>query len=294
MTNNQPLKTLSQPPQDWSAEQRLLALQKSYGLSGEALDTWCREHSLFTHQLTQWRQDFCQPIPNIAIAEGNIEKLFSNGSTVAALPITEYLNWAANPNKYSRILSLPPIQRGFVWKPKQIQDLWDSLLRDMPIGSVLLKVPQNDICRPMTAETKPVEKKNNSEQGFHLMDGQQRTLSMLLGFPSFIEEKEQHKLWIDFSSAGRNGSEFQFRITTVNQPFGYNTDGGRLSLQERREARINWNGKEPSEEIKNKTNKDIFEDGSTRPWKSGGKKTEYIFEVKHLWQWLYEQPTISS
>lgn len=64
MRDNQSLKTVSQLPpssHDWSAEQRLLALQESHGLSGEALHAWCREHGLFTHQLTQWRQDFCQP-----------------------------------------------------------------------------------------------------------------------------------------------------------------------------------------------------------------------------------------
>ena len=220
-----------------------------------------------------------------------IENFFSNGTTVEALQITDYLHWAANPDQYSCVLSIPPIQRGFVWKPKQIQDLWDSLLRDMPIGSILLKTSHSkDISRPVTSEKTGVQE--NYKQGFHLMDGQQRTLSMLLGFPSFKEK--QHKLWIDFSSSGRNGSEFQFRVTTVNQPFGYNTDGGRLSLQERRDARRDWNGEEPSEEIINKTNLDVFEDGSTRPWKSGGKQKEYIFEIKLLWQWLEEQQAVDK
>ena len=96
-----------------------------------------------------------------------IENFFSNGTTVEALQITDYLHWAANPDQYSCVLSIPPIQRGFVWKPKQIQDLWDSLLRDMPIGSILLKTSHSkDISRPVTSEKTGVQE--NYKQGFHL------------------------------------------------------------------------------------------------------------------------------
>ena len=46
-------------PQDWSAEERLVALQETHGLSGEALQAWCRERGLFTHHLTSWKTAFC-------------------------------------------------------------------------------------------------------------------------------------------------------------------------------------------------------------------------------------------
>jgi len=49
----------SKRPQDWRAEERLTALQKTYGLAGEALNAWCREHGVFVHQLEQWKADFC-------------------------------------------------------------------------------------------------------------------------------------------------------------------------------------------------------------------------------------------
>lgn len=48
-------------PQDWSPEARLMALQESHGLSGEALNAWCREHGVFAHQLAEWKADFCKP-----------------------------------------------------------------------------------------------------------------------------------------------------------------------------------------------------------------------------------------
>jgi transposase-like protein len=46
-------------PEDWSLEERLLALQQSHGLLDEALNAWCRERGLFAHHLAQWRVDFC-------------------------------------------------------------------------------------------------------------------------------------------------------------------------------------------------------------------------------------------
>ena len=46
-------------PQDWSAQEQLLALHETHGLSGEALQAWCRERGLFAHHLTSWQTAFC-------------------------------------------------------------------------------------------------------------------------------------------------------------------------------------------------------------------------------------------
>ena len=51
--------TKERRPQDWSAEEQLLALHETHGLSGEALHAWCREKGLFAHHLTAWRTAFC-------------------------------------------------------------------------------------------------------------------------------------------------------------------------------------------------------------------------------------------
>ena len=48
-------------PQDWRAEEQLLALQESHGLTGEDLNAWCRERGLFTHHLSRWKTAFCHP-----------------------------------------------------------------------------------------------------------------------------------------------------------------------------------------------------------------------------------------
>jgi hypothetical protein len=46
-------------PQDWSAEEQLVALHETHGLSGEALNAWCRERGLYAHHLTSWQAAFC-------------------------------------------------------------------------------------------------------------------------------------------------------------------------------------------------------------------------------------------
>ena len=50
----------SKRPQDWRPEERLAALQQTYGLVGEELNAWCREHGVFAHHLEQWKADFCR------------------------------------------------------------------------------------------------------------------------------------------------------------------------------------------------------------------------------------------
>jgi transposase-like protein len=49
-------------PQDWTAEQQLLALHETHGLSDEALQAWCRENGLFAYHLDSWKTAFCTDI----------------------------------------------------------------------------------------------------------------------------------------------------------------------------------------------------------------------------------------
>ena len=49
----------SKRPEDWSLEERLVVLQKSYGLTDDALNSLCREQGIYVHHLTKWKADFC-------------------------------------------------------------------------------------------------------------------------------------------------------------------------------------------------------------------------------------------
>ena len=51
--------TKEKRPQDWTAAEQLAALQATHGLSGEALQAWCREHGIFAHHLDGWKAAFC-------------------------------------------------------------------------------------------------------------------------------------------------------------------------------------------------------------------------------------------
>jgi transposase-like protein len=54
-------------PQDWTAAEQLAALQETHGLSGEALQAWCRERGIFTHHLTSWKTSFCAEVKEPAM-----------------------------------------------------------------------------------------------------------------------------------------------------------------------------------------------------------------------------------
>ena len=72
--------------------------------------------------------------------------------------LQDIANWQLNSEQQN--VELPSIQRGFVWKSKQVEDLWDSILRGYPIGSFLF---------------------SKTGEKLYLMDGQQRATSIFLG-----------------------------------------------------------------------------------------------------------------
>lgn len=126
------------------------------------------------------------------------------------------------------IVELPPIQRGFVWKPKQIEDLWDSILRGYPIGSFLF---------------------SKTSTNLHLMDGQQRATSIFLGHFNPYKATEATKswsikgelpvLWLDINPATKPvTSKYLFRLTTRSHPWGYQATNNdtKLRVSDRKKA----------------------------------------------------------
>ena len=138
-------------------------------------------------------------------------------------------------------IELPAIQRGFVWRTYQIENLWDSIFRGYPVGSFLLS-----------------EKETHKE----LFDGQQRATSIALGFYNPWEQHSEKKfigndkslptIWLDLSpsvSTRSDGTQakvmpensaFLFRVLTKSHPWGYRAwnNGEKLNLKDRTSA---WN-----------------------------------------------------
>ena len=48
----------------WSQSAKLLALQETYGLSNEALNSYCRQNGVYTEDLENWRKEFMSPTDN--------------------------------------------------------------------------------------------------------------------------------------------------------------------------------------------------------------------------------------
>ncbi|WDN90512.1 hypothetical protein BuS5_03483 [Desulfosarcina sp. BuS5] len=126
-------------------------------------------------------------------------------------------------------ISLPTVQRGFVWKPYQIENLWDSLLRGYPVGSFVLS------------------KKNNSQKNYELLDGQQRASAICLGFYSplndnknpvtnneiFKTSTENIMVFIDLAKpASKNDNrKYLFRVITKSHPWGYRRQENQKTLE---------------------------------------------------------------
>ncbi len=98
--------------------------------------------------------------------------------------------------------ALPSLQRGAVWRPHQVECLWDSLVRGFPIGAFLLAPFECDRGKQpfkFQQEQSPAPDRNPE---FHLLDGQQRANAIALGFLNPWNPKQSKTpaaLWVDLS-----------------------------------------------------------------------------------------------
>ncbi|MCX5545674.1 transposase [Paraburkholderia sp. CNPSo 3076] len=67
-------------PEDWSLEERLMALHESHGLVDDALNGWCRERGLFAHHLVQ-----CHPIPQPVYVRQTATRVAKHGTRYHAI-----------------------------------------------------------------------------------------------------------------------------------------------------------------------------------------------------------------
>jgi len=167
-------------------------------------------------------------------------------STVTGMKLLNLVDWVRTSNcmlktnqdpKGMPVIAMPPVQRSAVWRPKQVLDLWDSLMRGLPIGTFYLLDYRNG--RPASAQNVTPcdgsETKLSTLPGFDLLDGQQRVRALWVGAHRFAEDKRC--LWVDLGA--KTAAEFPcFYLTSEAQPFGYDpTTGRKRHVDERRKAR---------------------------------------------------------
>ncbi len=140
----------------------------------------------------------------------------SNKKSGNSYALKEIADWQLK--RTSGDVILPNLQRGFVWKPFQTEDFWDSLFRRFPVGTFILAPSQ----------------KNRSDT-FELLDGQQRATAIAFGFfdPWVADSGHQGLwrirnsadipiLWLDLRPPDKNAEKrFVFRLLTRSQPWGY-------------------------------------------------------------------------
>lgn len=113
--------------------------------------------------------------------------------------LKEIAFWSENKQ-----VELPTVQRGFVWKAAQIENLWDSLLRGYPVGAFVLSDVGNN--------------------KLHILDGQQRATAICLGFAkeTFSDAKDFFNVFIDLEPPYDDDSrKYAIRVITRSHPWGY-------------------------------------------------------------------------
>ena len=102
---------------------------------------------------------------------------------------------------------LPSIQREFVWNQKQIENLFDSLMRDYPINSFLFwEVPEENVqdfrfyeflrdYHQKDNKHNPMANTNGSHGITAILDGQQRLTSLYIGLKGSYASKVPYMRW---------------------------------------------------------------------------------------------------
>lgn len=133
--------------------------------------------------------------------------------------LDEIAGWAKGKGE----VELPTFQRGLVWSAAQIEVLWDSLVRGIPIGTFsLLPTKGNERYSTTEAVTS-----GGSGNRYFLLDGQQRANAIALGFQPFpaAGDVKSSILWVDLNPdqelQNKSTRKTFFYVTTPARPWGY-------------------------------------------------------------------------
>ncbi|MDD3609796.1 MAG: DUF262 domain-containing protein [Halothiobacillaceae bacterium] len=165
---------------------------------------------------------------------------FFEGKSVVNVRLEDWMKWASGQSDAVRRVMLPMIQRGSVWKPHKVLDLWDTLLRGMPIGAMMASESSKDEKLVAIVGERNTSMAVTGDIG--LIDGQQRTLAMLAGWPQgLINPLRPFAIWLDLMDKAQGEYKFRMWATTRAQPFGYaraNAGGQPLGKLDRHKLRF--------------------------------------------------------
>lgn len=154
--------------------------------------------------------------------------MINDNMKLMSYSLKEISQWQKEIGGMESKIFLPSLQRGFVWKPNQIEALWDSIFRGYPIGAILMSI--------------------DKDENRNLLDGQQRCTSIALGHFNPIEDNYEKffslktykpSIWVDLAPRQSViGQKFVFRCLTQSHPWVYQLreSSDTLSMSDRRNA----------------------------------------------------------
>ena len=191
---------------------------------------------------------------------------FENGP-IRNVSLPQWMEWASGKDGADHAVVLPMIQRGSVWAPHKLMDLWDTLLRDMPVGALMASV-QTGLTVIPTGQSITRQAKEND---IALIDGQQRTLAMMVGWTGLPDALRHVALWVDVAEAPQGEYRFRLWATTRSQPFGYEKVGAggqpvsKLARHKLRQVNHLWREKDQSRQLDAQT---LWKTPGFMPWES--------------------------
>jgi hypothetical protein len=105
----------------------------------------------------------------------------------------------------AKSVAIPGFQRGYVWRVKQVKDLFDSLIKNYPVGSFIIwKTTKKIEGRTLNGEKLPAEK-------YLILDGQQRmsTLFYLCNQNKFIRNNVKTSFYENCEARQRSLIDFE-------------------------------------------------------------------------------------
>lgn len=129
-------------------------------------------------------------------------------------------------------IDIPDVQRGLVWNPTQIAELWKSIFEGYPIGALTVYKQENQ---------------------WQLIDGQQRWHAIKLGLHPDEKQKAMTILWTVWEEKKQDAWEFKhLMVSTRRHPWGFvwNKPGDRLERLSHPEMIAAWDNMLPIEERK--------------------------------------------
>jgi uncharacterized protein with ParB-like and HNH nuclease domain len=133
-------------------------------------------------------------------------------------PIRKIVNYINNPEEQGG-LWLPHIQRKFVWETDQIEALFDSIMREYPISTLLIWKTKHEVRTRKFIDnyTSKIRITDfyippNNHKKLMVLDGQQRLQSFFIALKGSYEGKE---LYIDILSGqniAENNIKYQFKF----------------------------------------------------------------------------------